>query len=200
MRGILRYSSFFYPFPLLLPGKSPTHQLRSCAPRWRVCPVSGRRKKEHYLHYTLLDSNKEWTSKWFYIANVLPSLEVHGNDRPQVIPSWSEEISEAQRAEIQPYLNRIQSLKNKGLNGLAVVASWVRHRIQPLQEREHYGFKYTGPNDPTRMSKEELSKEEVIARVQKMLKGVDDLPLPLKEFELGYPPPPVSFSQLVFAE
>lgn len=151
-------------------------------------------KKEQYLSYSLIDSNKDWASKWFYIANVLPGLEVHGNDHPQVIPAWSEDITNAQKDEIQPYLNRIQSLKNKGLNGLAVIASWVKRWIQPLKDRVNYGFEYIGENDLTRMSKEELSEEEVLKRVKKMLKGVDGLPHPLEEFHLGRPPPKVNFS------
>jgi RecA-family ATPase len=48
----------------------------------------------------------------------------------------------------------------------------MRHRVQPLKEREHLGFEYSGVEDPSRMVPTlELTKEEVLERLRKVLKG-----------------------------
>ena len=59
-------------------------------------------------------------------------------------------------------------MKDQGLNGVVVVANFIRHRVQPLQERVHYGFEYTGPEDPTRATSVELN-EEVLERIHGVL-------------------------------
>ena len=47
-----------------------------------------------------------------------------------------------------------------------------------MKEREHYGFEYSGAEDPSRMVPAlELTNEEVLERLQKMLKGVSIVPL-----------------------
>lgn len=50
-----------------------------------------------------------------------------------------------------------------------------------MKAREHYGFEYTDVEDPSRMSSEELSKPEVLKRLQKILKNVSVPPLRLEE-------------------
>jgi hypothetical protein len=49
--------------------------------------------------------------------------------------------------------------------------------VQPLRERVHYDFEYIGLEDPTRMSKDELSKEEILESLQSILKDVSVIPL-----------------------
>jgi hypothetical protein len=41
----------------------------------------------------------------------------------------------------------------------------------------HYGFEYIGLEDPIQMSKDELSKEEILERLQSILKDVSVIPL-----------------------
>ena len=36
-------------------------------------------------------------------------------------------------------------LKQQGLTGFGIVSSFLRRRVQPLKEREHLGFEYSGP-------------------------------------------------------
>lgn len=71
-------------------------------------------------------------------------LEIHSN--AALIPNklWDREILSATNIEgIQSFLNQIRSMKDKGLSRVRVVASFIRHRVQPLKDRVHYGFEYT---------------------------------------------------------
>jgi len=67
-------------------------------------------------------------------------------------------------------------MKDQGLSGVRVVANFIRHQIQPLQERIHYGFEYTGPEDPTRVTTNELTEGEVLERIQNVLASVQVIP------------------------
>jgi hypothetical protein len=53
--------------------------------------------------------------------------------------------------KIKPFLDRIKVLKQQGLTGFGIVASYLHRRVQPLKAREHYGFEYAGAEDPSRM-------------------------------------------------
>jgi hypothetical protein len=64
--------------------------------------------------------------------------------------------------------------------------------VQPLRERVHYGFEYIGVEDPTQMSKDELSEEEILGRMQKCLKDVGCIPLKFEERDVNHPPAAVS--------
>ena len=57
----------------------------------------------------------------------------------------------------------------------------------------NYGFEYSGAEDPSRMVLAlELTDEEVLERLQKMLKGVSVVPLAVLEYSANNPPPAVS--------
>ena len=62
-----------------------------------------------------------------------------------------------------------------------------------MKEREHLGFEYSGAEDPSRMVPAlELTDEEVLERLQKMLKGASVVSLTISEFSANNPPPAVS--------
>ena len=66
-----------------------------------------------------------------------------------------------------------------------------------MKEREHYGFEYSGVEDPSRMVPTlELTDEEVLKHLQKMLKGVSVVLLAVLEYSAKNPPPTVSYSFL----
>ena len=99
---------------------------------------------------------------------------------------------------IQPFLDRISMLKQQGLTGFDIVSSFLRHRVQPLKEREHLGFEYSRAKDPSRMVLAlELTDEEVLEHLQKMLKGASIVPPTVSEFSTNNPPPAVSCFLLV---
>ena len=48
-------------------------------------------QKIEYLTYTLKDSNKKWSSRWFYSGNALSSMEIHSTEPPWGNPFWDHE-------------------------------------------------------------------------------------------------------------
>ena len=94
---------------------------------------------------------------------------------------------------IKPFLERICTLKQQGLTGFGIISSFLRRRVQPLKEREHFGFEYSEVEDPSRMVPVlRLTDEEVLERLQKMLKGVTVVPLAVLEYSANNSPPAVS--------
>ena len=105
-------------------------------------------KKKEYLHYTLVDSVKNWRAEWFYAGNMLPPLEIHSNAAPVPNARWKKEpMSVMEREGICSFLKQLSAMKDQGLNKVGVVASFIRHQVQPLEERVHYGFEYAMPQD-----------------------------------------------------
>ena len=45
-------------------------------------------------------------------------------------------------------------------------------RIQPLQQRTHLGFQYTGETDPSRFSRSKITEDELKDSVTRLLKNV----------------------------
>ena len=83
------------------------------------------------------------------------------NDRWDKNPMTTVEVQ-----AIQPFLDRISTLKQQGLTGFGIVSSFLHRRVQPLKERENLGFKYSGAKDPSRMVPAlELTDEEVLERL-----------------------------------
>ncbi|XP_066398769.1 uncharacterized protein [Miscanthus floridulus] len=147
--------------------------------------------KIKFFDYDLVDSVKDWRAEWFYAANLIPSLVVHSGSGPVANDRWDKKLeSPAEIQAIQPLLDRISTLKQQGLTGFGIVSSFLRRRVQPLKEREHLGFEYSGAEDPSRMVPAlELTGEEVLERLQKMLKGVSVIPPAVSEYSANNPPP-----------
>ena len=79
------------------------------------------------------------------------------------------------------------------MTGFGIVSSFLRRRVQPLKERENFGFEYSWAEDPSRMVPAlELTDEEILERLQKMLKGASVVPLTVSEYRANNPPPSVS--------
>ena len=53
----------------------------------------------------------------------------------------------------------------KEVNGVHLIATFIKRRVHPIQAREHPLYEYVGATDATRVSTEELSAGEVEARV-----------------------------------
>ena len=79
------------------------------------------------------------------------------------------------------------------MTDFGIVSSFLRRRVQPLKEQENLGFEYSGAEDPSRMVPAlELTDEEVLERLQKMLKGASVVPLTVSEYSANNLPPAVS--------
>ena len=95
---------------------------------------------------------------------MIPPLAVHSRSGLLVNDRWDKNpVTMAEVQAIQPFLDRISTLKQQGLTGFGIVLSFLRHRVQPLKEREHLGFEYSGVEDPSCMVPAlELTDEEVL--------------------------------------
>ena len=74
------------------------------------------------------------------------------------------------------------------ITGASVVAHWTIRRVQPLQRRVHLAFEYTGEEDPTRYTREKISKDVLEGRVAVLLKNVDWSPSLSGAFRAGRRP------------
>jgi hypothetical protein len=77
-------------------------------------------------------------------------------------------------------LAEISALKNIGLTAEAVVVDFIFKKIQPLKDRVYPTYQYKGVNDPSRVTDKQISEEDVLSRVDSMLRG--------KTSKVGTPP------------
>jgi hypothetical protein len=89
-------------------------------------------------------------------------------------------------------LEKIASLKQKGISREAVAFDWMKCRIQPLQARVTFCFEYQWKNDPSRCSKKEISNGEALRRVQRLFEKMEHVPHLLDTFSVLNPPKEVS--------
>jgi hypothetical protein len=76
---------------------------------------------------------------------------------------------EAEMENIKPLLARIQALKSASggaLLGTQLMSFFLQRRIQPLQHRVSKLWSYSGLEDSSRVSKEELDKNDLDKRVR----------------------------------
>jgi hypothetical protein len=92
---------------------------------------------------------------------------VHSDAASVTNNRWKKDtLSPDDLKKIKPFLYQISTLKQQGLTGFGVVASYLRRRVQPLMEREKYGFKYTSAEDPSWMvPTAELTEDQVLDRL-----------------------------------
>jgi hypothetical protein len=106
------------------------------------------------------------------------------NDRWEKLPLPPEDLK-----KIKPFLERIKVLKQQGLTGFGIMANFLCRRVQPLKARERYGFEYARAEDPSRMvPTQELTEEEVLGCLRKILKDTSVAPLQVKEYTATNPP------------
>jgi hypothetical protein len=87
------------------------------------------------------------------------------------MPSWVESPIYSEVAEAKVLLAEICSLKDRGLTAEAVVADFVFKNIQPLKDRVYPAYLYTGVNDPTRVTNRRIPNEDLLSRLDLMLRG-----------------------------
>lgn len=129
-----------------------------------------------YLKYELVSSHGSWKEKWFYIEDHKPSLPKITCHRPTYSSRWLDEPTTAESIKILDLLKKIADLKEQGMTGVAVARSFLKRRVQPLQLRTTPGYEYSGLDDPSRMSSEDISDEEVGVRLSRTFRELDDTP------------------------
>jgi hypothetical protein len=168
----------------------------------------------HYLEFSMAASVQGWQKKWFYIkdrkiasSNQFGVAPFDANQRLQKLASRDSPPMEDEMDEIKPLLARIQSLKDASggvLSGTQLMAFFLQRRIQPLQHRVSKLWSYSGLEDSSRVSKEDIDKKDLDKRVRALttLTKDDDIPaLTADFFDFEHPLPAVcafSFATFLF--
>jgi hypothetical protein len=121
----------------------------------------------------LKDSIKGWRFKWFTMENHNKSLPARSRRQLDVrTPSWTEVPTDSELAKSRVLLVEICALRDRGLTAEPVVVDFVFKNIQPLKDRVYPTYLYTGVNDPTRITNKRIFEEDVLSRVDSMLRGM----------------------------
>src|SRR3954466_873294 len=120
-----------------------------------------------------------WRRKWFYIRDSTVDGQTFGLapfDSTQEIlkkRSWKNHILEGEVKEVEELYRRVEALKmvaEKEVNGVDIIRTFLKRRVQPLQARAHPMFLYTGRYDLARVSAEELSRGDLDRELRPLLK------------------------------
>jgi hypothetical protein len=158
----------------------------------------------HYLEFNMAASVQGWRKKWFYIKDQKNSSSEHYGIAPfdankdlTKLSSWDSPPMEAKTEDIKPLLARIQSLKSAtggALSGTQLMAFFLQRHIQPLQHRVSKLWSYSGSENPSRLSKEDIDKKDLNKRVRALttLSKDDEIPaLTADFFDPAHPLPAV---------
>lgn len=156
------------------------------------CHIQSRQGKGfEFFSLSLIDS-LTWADKWFYVPKSHSFFSSDLSVPPAKSDTWSLKLSDSEVAAIQLLLDRIRFLRELGLTGNGIVASFIRRQVQPLRQREQLGFEFTGPHDSSRLILgQEMSEEDVKDRLERLIKEVPCMPTRVAEYDSNHPPPPV---------
>jgi hypothetical protein len=131
-----------------------------------------RRRKTEYLDIPLKDIIKGWRLEWFIVENHGQSLPSRSGRQPDLLtPSWIESPTALEVTEAMVLLAEICLLKERGLTAEAVVADFVFKNIQPLKDRAYPAYLYSGVTDSTRVTNRRIPAEELVSRLDMILRG-----------------------------
>jgi hypothetical protein len=100
------------------------------------------------------------------------SLPPQSGRQPDVrTPSWVESPTALEVTEARVLLAEICLLKERGLTAEAMVADFVFNNIQPLKDRAYPAYLYSGINDSTRVTNRKISAEDLVSRLDMILRG-----------------------------
>jgi hypothetical protein len=159
-------------------------------------------------------SMQGWRKKWFYIKDQKNSpsdqygiAPFDANKDLKKLSSWDSPPMEAEMEDIKPLLARIQALKSASggaLSGTQLMAFFLQQQIQPLQHRVSKLWSYSGSEDSSRVSEEDIDKKDLDKRVRALTTFTKDdeiLALAADFFDSEHPLPAVcalSFTNFSF--
>ncbi|RLN12401.1 hypothetical protein C2845_PM09G11440 [Panicum miliaceum] len=118
-----------------------------------------------YPEVVFKDSNKRWAEEWFVVANPASGLLPRTELPPVLNARWEEKPTDEEMVEVEVLLAELQNLKAEKLTGAAMALSFAKRLTQPIQERVHPGYEYSGREDPTRGQNRKVSRSKVHKRV-----------------------------------
>jgi hypothetical protein len=150
-----------------------------------------RGSKTEYLDISLKDSIKGWRLEWFIVENHGQSLPPRSERQPDVRnPSWIESPTALEVTEAKVLFAEICLLKERGLTVEAVVADFVFKNIQPLKDRAYTTYLYSGVTDSTRVTNMRIPAEDLVSRLDIILRGkVSNVGAHVAYFAWNLPPP-----------
>jgi hypothetical protein len=126
---------------------------------------SGRGDK--YIPTQLISSNSGWHDGWFYLRNDGDQLpKFSGWVLMACKENWTFGIVEDDKPKLEPLLDALRRLRQRGLTAGMVVAAFHRRRVLPLTQRLLRLDEMTPEAllEGSRMSHESLSLDEVARR------------------------------------
>jgi hypothetical protein len=127
---------------------------------------------EQYLSYKLIDSNQDWKAKWFYVTNHHPELPKPSGKQPKHRSWWNSEPTMQERIQLPELLVKIKALREARLRAEHVAFSFVKRRVQPLMSHDTLGYEYTGDDDTSQMSGDEVDDDDIIDRLSRIFKDM----------------------------
>jgi hypothetical protein len=157
-----------------------------------------RGRKTKYLDIPLKDNIKGWRLEWFIVENHGKSLPPWSVRQPDVrTPSWIESPTALVVTEARFLLAEICLLKERGLTAEAVVADFVFKNIQPLKDRAYPAYLYSGVTDSTQVTNRKIPAEDLVSRLDMILRGKVSNVGALVAYSAWNLPPPKSFLSFV---
>jgi hypothetical protein len=92
-------------------------------------------------------------------------------ERVQTPPSLT--VDKGEKTDVGILVTAMVSLIQGGVTGLDLLVVFLSRRIQPLQERVHPMWQYTGANDSTRVHPEDV-EEKMVEQWIKCITGARD--------------------------
>jgi hypothetical protein len=142
----------------------------------------------HYLEFAMAASVQGWRKKWFYIKD----QKISSSDQYGIAPfdadkdlkklaSWDSPPTEAEMEDSKPLLARIQALKSGSggaLSGTQLMSFFLQRRVQPLQHRISKLWSYSGLEDSSRVSEDDMDKKDLDKRVRALTTLTKDHEIP----------------------
>jgi hypothetical protein len=73
-------------------------------------------------------------------------------------------------------IDRVNLLKEKGLTGMCVATHWLARRVQPLKQQVHQDWEYSGLQDQTRETQENIAPEHLVKHLGEILQDISSWP------------------------
>jgi hypothetical protein len=104
--------------------------------------------------------------------------------------SWIEFPTALEVTEARVLLAEMCLLKERGLTAEAVIADFVFKNIQPLKDRAYPAYLYSGITDSTRVTNRKIPTEDLVSRLDMILRGkVSNAGAPVAYYAWNLPPP-----------
>jgi hypothetical protein len=135
-------------------------------------------KEVNYFNFPMRESVQGWRSKWFYLRD-RPASGHHSNllvfeDVLKAVPknSWRNALTAKEKAVADKLYEKVLDLKNAGgqtMCGTKIDDLFLRCPIQPVMSWRNQMWLYTGSKDVTRISPADLTDNELLDEVRRLM-------------------------------